>query len=130
MKIFAESFTFSEIDPDGKAFEETSRGVFLSNECTLHMDYHTGLLKTKKMDRVNIAIFSDENNFSEKNIPEKYTYLMGNGVIYKTTMKNRRKVIDISFSGLLVRIDVDAERMKDTHKINRLFLGIEDGGVV
>ncbi|KAI5191523.1 DNA-directed RNA polymerases I, II, and III subunit RPABC3 [Nematocida minor] len=126
MKIFSESFTLSEIDPDGKAFDEVSRGVFVSEGCRMLMDYHTGLFTHKKMDRVNVAIFSDEDNFSEKDIPEKYSYLMGNGVIYKTEIKDRTKTVDISFSGLLVRMEMDPARMKETQRYKRLFLGVED----
>lgn len=125
MKIFSKLFTFSEIDPDGKAFDEVSRGVFVSDDCTLTLDYHTKLFNHKKMDQMEISIFSDENGFNEKNIPEKYTYLIGNGIIYKTTIEKNRKIIDISFSGMLSRLEVSPEMLKDTHKINRLYLGVE-----
>lgn len=124
MKIFSESFTLEEIDPDGKAFDEVSRGVFVFDDCTMLMDYHTGIFPYKKMDKMKISIFSDENNFSEKDIPEEYSYLMGNGILYKSQMKENKQILDISFSGLLVSLQIEAGRIKDIEKCRRLYLGV------
>ncbi|KAH9386875.1 DNA-directed RNA polymerases I, II, and III subunit RPABC3 [Nematocida major] len=125
MKIFSESFTLTEVDPDGKVFDEVSRGVFMHDKCSVLLDYHSGLFMGKKTDRVEISLFSDENNFSEKDIPEKYTYLMGNGLVYKKTVQNSRQVLDISFSGLLARLEAPVGRIKDIQANRRLYLGID-----
>ncbi|EHY65781.1 DNA-directed RNA polymerases I, II, and III subunit RPABC3 [Nematocida ausubeli] len=125
MQIFAESFTLSAVDVDGKVFDEVSRGVFTNDGVTLLMDYHTGLFCHKKMDRVNIAIFTEEEDFTEKDIPEKYAYLMGNGVVYQTKTDGNRQIIDISFSGLLVNINVETSRIKVPQAHKRLYIGVE-----
>lgn len=124
MKVFADIFTLSEIDPDGKVFDEVSRGVFESEQATIYMDYHIGLLKCKKMDKVEIVIFSNENKFSEKDIPEKYHYLLGNGVMYKNEEKYGEQILDISFSGLLVQIVLTESKIKNPDQYNRFYLGV------
>ncbi|EIJ88222.1 DNA-directed RNA polymerases I, II, and III subunit RPABC3 [Nematocida parisii] len=125
MQIFVNSFTLSDIDVDGKAFDEVSRGVFTNESTTLIMDYHAGLFNHKKMDKVNIALFSEEADFTEKDIPEKYGYLMGNGIVYETKINGNRQTIDISFSGLLVSLDIEVGIIKDINNYKRLYIGVE-----
>lgn len=124
MKVFSDIFSLSEIDPDGKIFDEVSRGLFTSEQATMYMDYHTGLLKCKKMDKMEIAIFSNENKFAEKDVPEKYHYLLGNGVLYRKEEKDGEQILDISFSGLLVQLKQKEFRIKDIDQSKRLFLGV------
>ncbi|KAI5185781.1 DNA-directed RNA polymerases I, II, and III subunit RPABC3 [Nematocida homosporus] len=124
MKILADVCSLVEIDPKGKMFDDVSRGILKSDQTTFHIDFHTGLLKCKKMDKLEIAIFSNDNKFNESNIPDKYNYLMGNGVVYKRDIKDGVYVVDMSFSGLLVQISQSTPITKELEEEKRFYLGI------
>jgi len=124
MKIFSEVFTISEVDPDGAVFPEVCRLLLKSESSSMYLDCYTPGLKYKKMDVVEVAIFSNENGFSEKDIHADYTYLMGNGVIYLKENKERSQYVEISFSGLLAALTTPENRIKEEDRYKRLFIGI------
>ncbi|KAI5188482.1 DNA-directed RNA polymerases I, II, and III subunit RPABC3 [Nematocida sp. AWRm77] len=124
MKLFSEVFTLSEIDPDGKMFDEVSRVLFKSGSTTVYLDYYAPVMKYKKMDKVEIALFSNENGFSEKSIPEKYEYLMGGGVVYKKEDTPTGQQVEISFSGMLALFSLSKPVIKETDTYSKLFIGV------
>lgn len=124
MKLFSDVFTLSEVDPDGKVFDEVSRVLFKSDSATLYLDYYAPVLKYKKMDRVEIALFSSDSGFSEEHVPEKYEYLMGGGVVYKNEDGPNGQQLEVSFSGLLALFNLPARQLTEANTFSKLFLGV------
>ncbi|KAI5170978.1 DNA-directed RNA polymerases I, II, and III subunit RPABC3 [Nematocida sp. LUAm3] len=124
MKLFSDVFTLKEIDPQGKVFDSVSRGVFQSDSSTMHLDYHSELLSCRKMDQFTITLFSDENNFSDENIPSEYAYLTGNGVFYKKEEKENLPAFTFYFSGLFLQIITHKNILKYPKTSTRFYLGI------
>ncbi|OAG29962.1 DNA-directed RNA polymerases I, II, and III subunit RPABC3 [Nematocida displodere] len=124
MRIYSDTYTLSEVDKDGKVFDDVSRGYFKSSTGTLYLDYHSKLFPFKKLDRIEISIFSDENGFSETDVPEKYEYLMGNGVLHLKKEKNQNDIAEIYFSGLLALLETPKQAIKGLEKCKRMFIGV------
>ncbi|KAI5179603.1 DNA-directed RNA polymerases I, II, and III subunit RPABC3 [Nematocida sp. AWRm80] len=123
MKLFSEVLTLEEINPDGKMFEDTSRGIFQGDNVSMILDYPNKIFTPKKMDRIEIALFSDSNGFSEKDIPEKYTFLLGNGKVDKTKECGNSQLIEMYFSGLFLSLNSTLCRLKESQHCLNFFLG-------
>lgn len=105
MQVLCETLQVEAIDPDGKKFDNVSRALLKSPSSTIYLDYHSGLFTPQVADTVEIVVYKDTAGFDPDTIPEKYNYLMGNGVVYTLEPEAGDKLrIVTSFSGLLMHI--------------------------
>ena len=124
MRIFTDTFTISDVDPKGKVLDNITTLQMKSEDASLYIDCYAPAINYNTMDKVEVSIYTDKNEFAESSIPEKYKYVMGNGVIYTKEDKEEEQYIEMSFSGLLGVLTLHKTRIKEEDKYRRLYIGI------
>jgi RNA polymerase Rpb8 len=110
MQLFSCTPTVQAVDPDGKRFHYVSRSVMATKETTVLLDHHSAFFMPSPADRVEMEVYSSKGGFTHTQIPQKFQYVMGTGIVYKKEEGERAKA-QISFSGLLLQIEAPQEAL-------------------
>lgn len=129
MQVYTGYFTLVETDKDGKMFDNVSRSLLKSDSGTILMDYHSTYLECNETEQLEITLFLQSDAFSDGSIPDKYTYLMANGLVFNVTDLEHQDQFDIYFSGLFVRLTIPKHAAKGLDKHKRVYLGVAQSGI-
>lgn len=129
MQVYTGYFTLVETDKDGKMFDNVSRSLLKSDAGTILMDYHSTYLECNETEQLEVTLFLQSDTFTDRDIPDKYTYLMGNGLVFDVNDLENEDQFDIYFSGMFVRLTIPKNAAKGLRKHKRVYLGVAPGGI-
>ena len=123
--LFEDQFEVTDVDPQGKKFENVSRLACKSStyEMELIFDVQTELYPMKKREKFNFAIArtldmsgADDsgvyNQSGEPSLLDKYDYCM-HGTVYRYEYVGENRVsIFVSHGGLLMKLTGDVRHFK------------------
>ena len=141
--IFGHTFQCTEVDPDGKQFDDVSRikAVSPENDYNLVLDYNCAIYEIKKGQMFQISITAhlsgEESNSRDEHwhpsmlenstIAASYEYIM-HGKVYEyeeTGDRQFKATVYISFGGLLMSLTGDKNTIADIQKGKEVYLLIK-----
>ena len=139
MFLFSNQFQCTDIDPEGKQFDDVSRIIASTsdNDFSLVLDINCAIYEIKVGQSFQISIATelsgDETKRDEhwhpsmlenSTIAASYEYIM-HGTVYEyeeTSDRQFKATVYISFGGLLMSLTGDKNAISDVHKGKEVYL--------
>lgn len=102
MEVVVDQLRIVSIDEEGKIYDKVSRVRLESERTRLLLDYHSFLLPLRPTDVLSVVIYKGE--IGDNDVPREFEYVML-GKCYKYTEEGASSVYDVSFGGLLLKIE-------------------------